>query len=192
MLLEEAKNLTDEELAKKIQLGEADYFAELMERYEPKMKRYLTRLMRNGDDARDVAQDVFIKVYRNIQSFDVKQRFSPWIYRIAHNEAVNSLKRRVREPLNFFDPEVLWPHPVADDDPQEEAEQEELKEALKVCLDDLDEKYREVLMLRYMEDLDYKDIAEIMKIPVVTVGVRLNRGKERLKKIYEDKFGSNN
>jgi len=145
--------------------------------------------MRNQDDARDVSQDVFVKVFRNINSFDVSQRFSPWIYRIAHNEAVNNLKRRVREPLHFFDPELLFPHPVALEDPQSDVEKEEIKMALEKCLELVDEKYREVLVLRYFEDLDYKDISEILKIPVVTVGVRLNRGKNRLKKIYNEHYG---
>lgn len=189
--IEDNKQLTDEELVKEVQAGKVDYFGELMARYETKIMGYLNRLTRNREDARDISQDVFIKVFRNIQSFDLSQRFSPWIYRIAHNEAVNTLKKRIREPLNFFDPEVLWPHPVAADNPQNEAEREELKKTLLACMDDLDEKYREVLVLRYFEDMDYKDIAEVMQLPVVTVGVRLNRGKERLRKIYEEKFGSN-
>jgi len=187
----DSQKITDEQLAEKVQQGEADYFTELITRYEPKIVGYLNRLMRNQDDARDIGQDVFIKVYKNIQSFDINQRFSPWIYRIAHNEAVNSLKRRIREPLNFFDPELLFPHPVAKENPQDEAERVELKRILSTCMDDMDEKYKEVLVLRYFEDMDYKDIADIMKIPVVTVGVRLNRGKDKLKKIYEEKYGSN-
>ena len=183
------KKLTDEEIAGHIQKGKVDYFEEVMERYQGKIVGYLNRLMRNNDDAKDVSQDVFVKVFRNINSFDTSQRFSPWIYRIAHNEAVNNLKRRVREPLHFFDPEILFPHPVAAEDPQSDAERLEIKEALNKCLDLVDEKYREVLVLRYFEDLDYKDISEILKIPVVTVGVRLNRGKARLKKVYKEKYG---
>ena len=187
----DSTKITDEQLATKVQAGEIDFFNELMTRYEGKIVGYLNKLVRNNDDAKDIAQDVFIKVYKNIQSFDPNQRFSPWIYRIAHNEAINSIKRRLREPLNFFDPEVLFPHPIAKEDPQNEAERVELKRILSTCLDDIDEKYREVLILRYFEDMDYKDIADIIKIPVVTVGVRLNRGKERLRKIYEEKYGSN-
>lgn len=186
MISEEDKKLTDEELAKKVQAGEADYFGELVLRYENKMIGYIRRFIQNRDDATDVVQDVFIKVYKNIQSFDVTQRFSPWIYRIAHNEMVNNLKKKVRQPLNFFDPEVLFPHPLAKENPQDDSEKIEIKEILGKCMEHLDEKYKEVLVLRYFDDLDYKDIADILKVPVVTVGVRLNRGKEKLKEIYEE------
>jgi len=188
MSLSEAQNLSDEEIARRVQEGEADYFGILMERYEPKMMRYLTRFTRNRDDLRDIVQDVFIKVYKNIQSFDLTQRFSPWIYRIAHNEAINNIKKKVREPMQFFDPEMLFPHPVADENPQSDVERTELKRILEECMEDLDEKYKEVLVLRYFEDMDYKDIAEVLKVPVVTVGVRLNRGKVRLKEIYDRKY----
>jgi len=186
MILEEDKKMTDEELAKLVQEGKADYFEELVSRYEGKMIGYIRRFIQNKDDAMDVVQDVFIKVYKNIQSFDTTQRFSPWIYRIAHNEMVNNLKKKVREPLNFFDPEVLFPHPLAKENPQSDSERVEMKKILEKCLEYLDEKYKEVLVLRYFDDLDYKDIADILKVPVVTVGVRLNRGKEKLKRIYEE------
>lgn len=188
MELDNKKELNDEMLAQKVQEGSADYFGEIMARYEPKLTRYVGRFAANPADAQDIVQDVFIKVYRNIQSFDASQRFSPWIYRIAHNEAVNNIKKKVREPLTFFDPEVFFPHPVAADSPQEDAERGEMRKVLEACLDDLDGKYKEVLALRYFEDMDYRDIAEVLKLPVVTVGVRLNRGKAKLKKIYEKKY----
>ncbi len=189
MSLSEAQNLPDEEVARRVQEGEPECFGILMERYEPKMMRYLTRFTRNREDVRDIAQEVFIKVYRNIQSFDWEQRFSPWIYRIAHNEAINNIKKKVREPMQFFDPEMLFPHPVAEESPQNDAERAELKKILEECMEDLDEKYKEVLELRYFEDMDYKDIAEVLKIPVVTVGVRLNRGKAKLREIYDKRNG---
>ena len=177
--------LSDEELVTRVQQGEVDCFGEIMQRYERRMMSYVRKFLHNNDDVRDLVQDVFIKVYRNVQSFDSSKRFSPWIYRIAHNEMVNSLKRKVREPLNFFDPELLFPHPIAKEDPHDDAEKSEMRQLLNACLDELDEKYKEVLVLRYFEDMDYRDIAEILKVPVVTVGVRINRGKGRLKKIYE-------
>jgi len=187
---EKIKIMTDEELVKQIKKGKAECFGELVNRYEGKMTAYVRRFLNNRDDAKDLVQDVFMKVYKNIKSFDTSMRFSPWIYRIAHNESVNTIKRKVREPLNFFDPEVLFPHPVAVENPQDDAELLEMKKILESCLDELDEKYKEVLILRYFEDMDYKDIADILKIPVVTVGVRINRGKERLRKIYEEKLNN--
>lgn len=187
----ESENKTersDEELASRVKKGEVDSFQELMERYEKKIFSYVRRFLNNHDDARDLTQDVFIKVFKNIQSFDEEKRFSPWIYRIAHNEAVNTIKKKIREPLNFFDPELLFPHPLSSESPQDDAEKREIKKALEECLEEIEEKYKEVLILRYFEDMDYKDIAEILKVPVVTVGVRLNRGKAKLKEIYEARY----
>ncbi len=83
--------LSDEQLAVLVQNGDKEKFGVLMERYQGKLFRYGKKFLSNEDNIEDVVQDVFIKTYQNIQSFDSTQRFSPWIYRIAHNTYVNAL-----------------------------------------------------------------------------------------------------
>jgi RNA polymerase sigma-70 factor (ECF subfamily) len=179
---------TDEEIAAQVQRGDIESFRTLVERYEAKMARYAKRFFFDGDEGKDLVQDVFIKAYVNIKSFDASRRFSPWIYRIAHNEFVNNIKKRQkdRENVSIFDFDVLFPHLVAKETADEGFTKSELKNMLDGSLDKLSPKYKEPLVLYYFEDLDYKAIADILRIPISTVGVRLQRGRAMLKKIVKE------
>lgn len=176
---------TDEELAAQVQNGEEKSFGALMERYEPKLSRYARRFLLGKEDAEDMLQEVFIKAYVNIKSFDVSRKFSSWIYRIAHNEFINAIKKRERFPSISLDPDLIFPHPVARETADKPAERRELQDLLKRSLHKIDVKYREPLVLYYFEEMDYKEISEILQIPVSTVGVRLNRGKTALRKLVD-------
>ena len=180
---------SDEQVARKVQKGDDNAFGLLVERYEAKLRRYAKKFLFGYDDGLDILQEVFLKAYINIQSFDTERNFSAWIYRIAHNEFINAIKKKGREPLSFFDPDTIFPHPTSKDNPVREADKAETMEAMNKCLDKLDPKYREPLVLYYIEGLDYQEISEILQIPVSTVGVRLNRGRDALKKNYINKFG---
>ena len=178
--------LTDEQIAKNIQGGDSALFAVLIDRYEAKLMRYGRKFLREDDDVKDAVQETFIKTYMNIQSFDVDRRFSPWIYRIAHNEFVNALKKR-KETVSLSDVDAIFPHPVAKEKADDGANSHELKRLLETGLAKLDAKYREPLVLYYFEDMDYKEIADILHLPVATVGVRLKRGREALLKEVGEK-----
>jgi RNA polymerase sigma-70 factor (ECF subfamily) len=183
--------LTDEQIAELVQKGDVESFGILVERYEPKMTRYAKRFLFGPDEAKDLVQEIFIKTYVNIRSFDADRRFSPWIYRIAHNEFVNALKKKKKEKgnISLFYVDVLFPHPIARETADEGSSRREIKEVLDGSLDKLDPKYRETLVLYYLEDMDYKEIAEVLRIPVSTVGVRLQRGKALLRKLVDEKEG---
>ncbi len=175
---------SDEAVAALVQSGDMYAFKELVSRYEPKMMRYAQRFLFGYDDAQDAVQEVFIKAYRNIKSFDPDRRFSPWLYRVAHNQFINIIRKRGREPIAFFDPDTIFPHPVSTHPPDKDLDERELREALESSLDKIDAKYREPLVLFYYEDMDYKQISAIMRIPVATVGIRLRRGKSLLYDAY--------
>ena len=178
--------LTDEQIAKEVQGGNTAAFASLIDRYEEKLLRYGRRFLRDDDEVHDAVQEAFIKAYVNIQSFDVSRRFSPWIYRIAHNEFVNALKKK-KESVSLSDFDTIFPHPIAKESADDIATASELRRLLDGGLTKLDAKYREPLVLYYFEDLDYKEIAEVLRIPVATVGVRLKRGREALLKEVKNK-----
>ena len=137
---------------------------------------------------RIIVQEVFIKAYVNIKSFDTARRFSPWIYRIAHNEFVNNIKKRQKERDNvsIFDFDTLFPHLIAKETADDGFNKAEVKRMLERSLDTLSEKYKEPLVLYYFEDMDYREIADILHIPISTVGVRLQRGRMMLKKIVKE------
>ncbi|OGE88008.1 MAG: hypothetical protein A3E29_01100 [Candidatus Doudnabacteria bacterium RIFCSPHIGHO2_12_FULL_48_16] len=177
-------SLTDEEIANQVKHGDTQQFGILVERYEAKMMRYSKKFLFGYHDGEDAVQDVFLKAYSNIQGFDISRKFSSWLYRIAHNEFINKIKKKGHEPLTFFDSDTLFPHPVAKENVEKDIDLKQIQEILNKCLDKLDPKYREPLVLYYFEDLDYQSISEIIHIPVSTVGVRLTRAKTILKKVY--------
>ncbi|MBI4143041.1 RNA polymerase sigma factor [Candidatus Uhrbacteria bacterium] len=181
------EHLSDEEIALLVQHGNAGAFRALVERYEVKLLRYGHRFLRDGKDVEDLVQETFLRAYTNIQSFDVARRFSPWLYRIAHNMFVNAIRKRGREPVSFFDPDVIFPHPTARETTDGAIIDRASRDAFDQCLDELPLKYREPFILRYIEDLDYQETAEILHIPVSTVGVRLHRARAMLKRIYEER-----
>ena len=143
---------TDEQIAIAVQKGDAQAFGLLVERFEPKLLRYARKFLFDYEDGKDMVQEVFIKAYTNIQSFD---------------------------------PDTLFPHPTAPTQADDELKKAEIKEMVEKCLQKLDPKYREPLVLYYFEDMDYRQISEIMRIPVSTAAIRLKRGRASLQKIYE-------
>ena len=103
----ENNQITDEEIAKSVQEGETDLFGILIERYEAKMLRYARKFLFDYEDAQDAMQNVFAKTYVNIQSFDTDKRFSSWLYRIAHNEFINTIRKKKKEPVSLFNLDTL-------------------------------------------------------------------------------------
>ncbi len=179
---------TDEAIAARVQAGEVDSFGELILRYEAKLKRYARKFLSSNDEIDELVQDVFIKAYMNIQSFNPALRFSPWIYRIAHNTYVNELKRKSRIAFSFFDPDTIIPQFFAAETADSAVLEDELRGEIDSLLKELPVKYREVVVLHYFEMLSYQEISDILQIPVTTVGVRLNRARARLRTAYESKY----
>lgn len=180
-------DLTDEELATLVQNGQSEKFGELMKRYGAKLFRYGRQFLRDDANIEDVVQDVFIKTFQNIKSFNTSQRFSPWIYRIAHNTYINAIKKHNNGPMYLFDFDTLISHTVVEEDPiVKEREQKEIREIVNKGLSQIEPKYREMLVLYYIEDLSYKEIADILQIPIGTVGVRVMRAKKILKDKYNE------
>lgn len=176
---------TDEEIAIKVQGGYDEAFGELMRRYETRLLSFGRRFISADADMRDLVQEIFIKAFVNIHSFDPRQKFSSWIYRIAHNHFVDALKKKNRERLSFFDLDVLLPHAAANKTTETEIERRQIKDTLERLLVQLDAKYRAPLVLYYFDEMGYREISDILRIPTSTVGVRLARGKKILKSLIE-------
>jgi RNA polymerase sigma-70 factor (ECF subfamily) len=183
---------TDEELVVSIRTGNKELFGDIVDRYESKLTRYVMRFTQNKDDVSDIIQVVFIKAYTNLQSFDETRSFNSWIYRIAHNESVTYLKRKSNQKISFLDFDVFLPQVFAKETADEHALLREDKEILEASLSMISPKYREVLVLYYYDDMSYQEIADVLHIPIATVGVRIKRGKESLHKILQTKNTNNN
>ena len=186
------KEVTDEALARVVQkksIDAAAAYAELVHRYEKKMRRYLARYLGEEDAKDDIVQEVFVRAYEYMQSFDETKRFSPWLYRVAHNIAVNHIRSQSYRSFVSFDFDTFLP-PLSYDDPvaieaQREKVLRDIRPELESALAELTPKYREVLELFYLEEMSYADIADVFHIPVGTVGVRVKRAKDALATIFK-------
>lgn len=177
-------------------LRDHEAFVVLVERYEATLLRYVRRFTGLGREcAEDVMQEVFLKIYRNLNGFDAGLPFSSWAYRIAHNEAVNYLKKhRGKEAVALENEEAaaiagsatgtgsLLDVLEADVDIVGEAARGELRAAVRGVLARLPQKYREVLVLRYLEEKDYNEIGDILKKPAGTVATWLKRAKDEFRR----------
>jgi RNA polymerase sigma-70 factor, ECF subfamily len=178
-------SMSDEE-AVALALREKAFFGHIVSRYEDKLSRYVRRLgIGNEEDRKDVLQNIFIKVYRNLQGFDQSLSFSSWIYRIAHNEAISWYRRSHVRPEGHLvgESENIIELLSAGEDSAEKRfdvgiSAEEVNRALLL----LDIKYRDPLILRFFEHKEYEEISDILKIPPGTVGTLIYRGKNELKK----------
>ncbi len=178
---------TDEDIVLRIQQGDTEQFGILMKRYDEKLSRYGRKFLANPEHIEDIVQDVFISTFQNINNFDTSLKFSSWIYRIAHNAFVNGLKKQQKSPLflPYFELDTLVSHKVYKDPVLEEKELAEMKAMIDKGIDELKPKYKEAIILHFIEEFSYKEISDILQIPIGTVGIRVMRGKEALKKIYE-------
>jgi RNA polymerase sigma-70 factor (ECF subfamily) len=179
---------TDEEIARAVQKGDRESFGVLMRRYEPKLERYGRKFIADTEAVTDAVQEAFIKAYQNIQSFDGTQRFSPWMYRITHNLFVNALRSKSRNRVFALDLDTLIPHATYEDPAERERELSEMRRAIETGLEKVVPRYREVLVLYYLEEFSYQEIADVLRVPVGTVGVRLARARRELKKHLDSRL----
>lgn len=175
---------SDESIVSKVVRGDSDAYAEIMSRYEPRLLRYVTYLIHNQAMAADVVQETFIKTYQNLHGFKPQYKFSSWIYRIAHNEAMNAVKKNKHISDSDIDEA---PDSSYDARLDEVLDRAFLKEHVHSCLEKLEPKYRAVIQLVYFEHMKYDEVSDVLHVPASTVGVWLSRAKSRLKLICEQK-----
>jgi len=174
---------TDEELVS-LALGNQGHFLCLMRRYEGKLLAFILRISNySHDEAEDILQEVFIKIYENLNDFDTSLKFSSWAYRITHNQVISHYRKvRARPqslPLDIN--EKILANLSSDLDIEKEIEVGYLKKAIKKVLANLDVKYREVLILKFLEERSYQEISDILKKPMGTVATLINRAKKEFK-----------
>lgn len=178
---------TDEELASLV-IEDQAVFLHIMQRYQTKLLFYIKRISGlSNEEAEDVLQDVFIKVYQNINDFDADLKFSSWIYRIAHNQAISNFRKIQARPQNAgidMDDDSLIGL-AADLDIENEINNQFLRKNISQVLNNLDKKYQEVLVLKFFEEKDYKEISDILKKPMGTVASLMNRAKQKFREEYE-------
>lgn len=180
---------TDDGLVVLARQGDMDAFAALVRRHQDPVYRALYRLVSSEQDAQDLAQEVFLRVYRSLDSFTGAAAFATWLHRITRNAATDWLRARRRQL-----PAMPWPGPAESDSaaareppsPEGSAEDSVLRRAqafaLRQALERLPPDARQVLLLRHLQHLNYDQIASALQVPVRTVETRLYRARAALRK----------
>lgn len=172
---------------KQVLKGDQNAYAEIVEIYKDKIFQLCFRMLGNRAEAEDMAQEALIRAYVNIASFNINMKFSTWIYRIATNLCIDRLRKK--KPDFYLDAEVsgtdgltMYSQVAADTVlPEDELETIELQETIQKEILKLPEKYRSVIVLRYIEELSLNEISEILDMPLGTVKTRIHRGREALR-----------
>ena len=183
---------TDEELVESILSGSEDDFRVLVLRYQQRVVNYLTRILRNQDEALELAQDVFLRVYRALDRFDPSYRFSTWLFRVAQNAAIDLMRKRRLKLVSLTRPETgdseggEWEFASEEAGPYGDLRNLERGSAILAAVQELKGEYRELIELRHFAEMSYDDIAELKGMPLGTVKNKLFRGRQMLKEQLED------
>lgn len=183
---------TDEELIASILEGQEELFGDLVQRYQGRLVNYLFRMLRNEDDAHDLAQEVFIKIYGALDRFDPRYRFSTWLFRVAQNAAIDRIRKRRLKVVSLERPDKgeneggTWELPGDDPTPYQTSRNLERGAAIKQAIDELPWEYNELISLRHYAELSYDEIAKLKKMPLGTVKNKLFRGRQMLKEKLSD------
>ena len=180
----------EDELVKKAQKGSLKAFEEIVELYQNKVLSIVYHMIKNQDEVEDIAQEVFIKIYKNIGKFQGKSSFYTWIYKITSNTCLDELKKRknviyLDEKIQTKEGEMSVELPSEAKGQDELYEEKELKEKLRKFLDKLEPKQKLMIVLRDIKGLSYEEIAQITGKKLGTVKSQINRARLKLKELLE-------
>jgi RNA polymerase sigma-70 factor (ECF subfamily) len=181
---ESCSEKTDEELVL-LSAASSEWFYCLAKRYEEKLLRYIRRISgMSQDEAEDVFQEVLINTYAHLNAFDPRLKFSSWVYRITHNQTISAVRKRSVRPTILIDERDIetW---ADETDLIGELDAKRDRALINAAFEQLDEKYREVLLLRFVDQLEYLEIADVLQKPLSTVGNLIARGRKQFRTVYE-------
>ncbi len=180
---DEVERLYERLLVLRCQTGDEAAFAELVARHAPQLAYYLRKLLGGGRSVEDILQEVWLDVFRHVPRLRQPEAFSAWLYRIARDRAYRELRKKRPKPVS------LGEHEPADDASENGHEfTAEDAAGIHAALDELPAEQREVLMLRFLEELSYEEIAQIVGCQLGTVRSRLHNGKRALRRALSRKF----
>ncbi len=182
---------TDEELVAAVLGGDRERFGDLADRYQARLVNYLYRLLRNPDDAHDLAQEVLVKVYQVLDRYDPHYKFSTWLFRVAQNAAIDQIRRRRLKLVSLRQDdsegeERDWDLASPERGPYGDLRNRERGDAIQEAIESLPWEYRELILMRHFGELPYEDIARLKQMPLGTVKNKLFRGRQMLKEKLQD------
>ena len=191
--LKTATAAADAELITRAIAGREEGFAELVRRYQRPIAAYVYRMVGDYDAALDLTQEVFIKVYGSLARYRPEFKFSTWIYRIAHNAAIDHLRRTGAARTEDLHAEGeggrAFERPLASaaPSPEQESERRERRAEIESVVQELAPAYRELIVLRHALDLSYDEIAEVTGLPLGTVKNRIFRAREAMRSLLVER-----
>ncbi|MBN2884328.1 sigma-70 family RNA polymerase sigma factor [Patescibacteria group bacterium] len=172
--------MSDEEIIEKVRSEDQELYVIIVDRYQEKLLRYAKNLIQDDNNAADIVQESFIKAFINLRGFNTKKKFSSWIYRIVHNEAINIAKKIRKETPILEDMDFK-----SEEDVELNFEKREIIEKVEKCFAQINLIYAEPLRLFYVDEKSYEEISDILRLPMGTVATRISRAKIILKKVCQ-------
>lgn len=191
-----ASSIADLELVERAKGGDQKAFQQLFEKYRQPLYYHILKMVHKPEVVEDLQQEIFLKAFDNIYSYNPGFAFSTWLYRITTNHTIDFLRKKrlktmsIDEPVKTKDGEVGID--IADEDSESDdlVIQEQRQKIIKEALNSLPEKYRMVIQYRHMEELSYQEIADLMELPLGTVKAHIFRARELLYKYLRDREGT--
>lgn len=187
----------EKKLIKKSVKGDINAFEILIDKYQKRSYNIALKMLKNPDDAKDVSQEAFIKIFKYINKFNFKSSFSTWMYRIVVNTCIDYIKKNkntysLDNPIKYEGGEIK--REIKDDskNPEDIYDKEMTKELVHKSIDKLDEIHKTVIILRDIEGFSYKEISEILEVSIGTVKSRIKRGRDNLRNIIKEDMEQNN
>jgi len=184
-VLENIREFSDAQLVSFAITGGESSFEELVRRYQRPIASYVYRMLNDYEASLDVVQEVFIKVFNSLERYSTDYKFSTWLYRIAHNAAIDHLRRNSMNAQSIetenadgtYQLEFMSPNPT----PEQDRERSEWRNEIENVVRKLPEAYRELILLRHSRDLSYDEIVEVTGLPLGTVKNRLFRARDMMR-----------
>lgn len=182
----------DKELIERAMRGDERAYRDLLERYQRPVYNICLRMVRNEQEAQDLAQDAFVKVFGMLDRYNPSYAFSNWLFKITSNLCIDSMRKRrvdtvpMDQPISSEKGEYERQYESPSDDPEEVMVKGQKMRMLAKAIDQLPEHYRIMIVLRHQEDLSYEEIAEALEVPLGTVKARIHRAREMLKSRLAD------
>lgn len=189
-----ASQKEDLRLINKALKGDQAAYQRLVNKYKPTITFVLYRIVQDKDDVEDVVQEVFINTFRALKSFKKEYSFFSWIYKIALNKGIDYLRKKklktfsIDKPVTAKDGEVHYEVPDSTYEPDKHIIASEKSALINAAIEKLPPKYKRVIIMRHMEEKDYSEIAEELKLPIGTVKVHIFRARELLNKYLRHKI----
>jgi RNA polymerase sigma-70 factor, ECF subfamily len=188
---QDLSSVNDRELVATAIGGYEKSFEELVRRYQRPISAYVYRMVGNYESALDLTQEIFIKIYNSLNRYNAEFKFSTWIYKIAHNSAVDHLRRNSTREQSIIngteDDQFELPIECGRLTPEQESERKERRGEIEAVVKTLPTNYRELIILRHSQDLTYEEIVEVTGLPLGTVKNRLFRAREMMRQQFVDK-----